>query len=301
MAKDYGVPTAKLLEVLTGDFVAGADMTPKLDTPGLLNALVAAEQEGTLDDASYERMLRAYLAPLWPCAVDLAVPGEQPPALTPPTFEQEGDEVTLTFRQFVDESALALLQQHADQIMSARQVRVDLTQASEGALGNAYGLLSLAFVRPVVLAQLMGLRQVATRYTLRNCRLRLEQLERMARLTDGESRQQLEREAEHVRQCAAAAQESERHEAWAREAEYYEPLQCPAAPEGVQVEFVVGPRTADAAEQVAIFIRHACQLGASNAQVVGEPSGRARFSNLLKAPLGEGFALVYPMSVALPA
>lgn len=301
MAKDYGMPTATLLDVLANDFVLGAETSGKLDAPGLLESLVEAEQAGTLDDAAYASLLRAFLRPLWPYAVDLSVPGEQPPVLTKPEFAREGDDVSLTFYQFVDESALRLLQEHAEEITAAGRVRVDLTHAREGALGNAYGLLSLAFSRPLVLAQLMGPRQVATRYTQRNAQLRLEELERMARLTDGESHEQLEREMEHVRQCAAAARENERHETWAREAEYYEPLQCPAAPEGVQVEFVVGPETADAAELVAGFVLRARQEGASNARLTGRPSGRARFSNLLRAPLGEGFSLVYPITVALPA
>ena len=310
--KDYGVPTATLLDVLQNDCAAVPEALAALDAAGLLERLVAAEQAGRLDDASYEALLQEFLAPLWHFGIEVRGPNARPPALTPPTCSCEDGTVTLTFRQFVDDSALRLLQERAADIGAATLVRVDVTEASEGALGNAYGLLALLFARPTVLSDLMGPRETVSRYTARNGACRLQQIARLAEFTasDEDAKCQLALEASHVRECTevavrrhaeatgteGASSASADRSVWVRENELYEPLSCPTAPEGVQVTLMAGPRTAAAAEQVVAIARKAVAAGVSNVRIEGDPSGRARYSNLLEVPLCDGFSLVYPMT-----
>lgn len=296
--RDFGLTASKLIDVLLNDFAGKDAVATTADVQGYVEALASAERDGSLDEARFDALTRDFLSPLSRMRVEYAVapdasagsPQEGSPKPAVRLLAEEPGLLTLAVGHFKDASVLAALQENREAVSSASSLTIDLRECREGALGNAFCLMSLLFSKPVDLRELMGPQRVRSLYTVRNARYRLEQLARLLPYAGKESKAQLEREAAHIQQCVAKG--------WVEEAEYYEPLACPAAPEGLRVRVLVGPETADAAEQVALVLKKAESSGVARAELVGEPSGKAAFENLLRVPLDDRSWIVYPMTKA---
>lgn len=299
--RDFGMTAAKLIDVLTNDF-AGRDLvSTTVDVSAYVQALAQAESEGSLDEARFDDLTKGFLAPLSAMCVEyLPKSPEGAQEASQRAYEPAASLVsdgfgglTLLVRHFKDDGVLACLRENHAAISSARSLVVDLREASEGALGNAFCLMALLFSDQVNLRDLMGAQRVRSLYTVRNARYRLEQLARMLPYADQDSRAQLEREAAHIQECAKVG--------WVEEAEYYEPLVCPPAPESLSVTVLVGEKTAAAAEQVALVLARAQELGVAHARLEGEPSGKAAYESFLRVPLDDRSWIVYPMTKACDA
>lgn len=296
--RDFGMTAAKLIDVLTNDF-AGRDLvSATVDVPAYVQALAQAESEGMLDEARFDDLTKAFVVPLSAMGVEyLSKTQEETPSSDVRADEPAASLVSdgpgslaLRVRHFKDGGVLACLRENHAEISSAQSLVVDLREASEGVLGNAFCLMALLFSEQVNLKELMGAQKVRSLYTVRNARYRLEQLARMLPYADQDSRAQLEREAAHIQECAKAG--------WVEEAEYYEPLACPPAPEGLSVTVLVSEKTAAAAEQVALVLRKAQERGIAHARLEGDPSGRAAYESFLRVPLDDRSWIVYPMTKA---
>lgn len=314
--RDFGATATKLVDILTNDFAGREVVSRMVDIPGYVESLVRAESACELDERRFDELTEEFLAPLAAMSVSYEAsrqegegaragegsgPGEGAGIPSSHAFrpselvacsECPGD-LTLRVFQLLDQSTLELLRAHHARIAQATSVTIDLESCSEGTLGNAFCLLALLFSRETNLRDLMGPQRVLSLYTLRNARYRLEQLARLLPHADTASRAQLEREAVHIQECARRG--------WVEEAEYYEALACPPAPEGMRVTVRVGAQTAGAAEQVALILRQAERSGVAHARLVGEPSGRAAFENVLRVPLDDRSWIAYPMTKACDA
>lgn len=297
--RDFGLTASKLVDVLANDFAGKDALATAVDVQGYVESLAAAEQAGSLDEGRFDATTREFLAPLSRMCVEyLATPSDgsegAPRADRPgPCVRLEGDAsgtLRIVVGHFKDDGVLSALRENHDAVASASALEIDLRECREGALGNAFCLMSLLFSEPVDLRELMGPQRVRSLYTVRNARYRLEQLARLLPFADRESRAQLEREAAHIQECVSKG--------WVEEAEYYERLECPAAPEGLPVRVLVGPETAGAAEQLALVLKKAADSGVAHAELVGKPSGKAAFENLLRVPLDDRSWIVYPMTKA---
>lgn len=296
--RDFGMTAAKLIDVLTNDF-AGRDLVPTtVDMPAYVQGLAQFEGEGLLDEARFDDLTKSFLNPLSAMGVEYqAKPskeGQEAIAVAggPAAFlDADGTgALTLSVRHFKDDGVLTCLRENHAAISSAPSLAIDLRESCEGALGNAFCLMALLFSEEVDLKELMGAQRVRSLYTVRNARYRLEQLARMLSYADQSSRVQLEREAAHVQECVKLG--------WVEEVEYYEPLVCPPAPEGLNVTVLVGEKTAGAAELVASVLKKARERGVAHARLEGSPSGKAAYENLLRVPLDDRSWIVYPMTKA---
>ncbi|MEG1623699.1 MAG: hypothetical protein RR300_02405 [Raoultibacter sp.] len=216
-------------------------------------------------------------------------------SLDPPTFElrtnPETGEVAaiLTFHHFVDYSALELLQQHAQEIVTAGRVVVDVRGVSEGMIGNAYGVVALFFDLETNLADLMGPHSVYSRYSENNTRLRLSQLTRIGKASDVTGALGLQEELEHVAQCEGRG--------FVNELEYEESLNFPPAPSHLYTFLLTDVHTRGVGEQMVAIAQTARDRGRGRACCVGRATrGGSDYANLLAESIDKKISLVYPMT-----
>lgn len=217
-------------------------------------------------------------------------------ALRPPTVrivEEAGDgnetAVVITAHHFVDGSMLAVMQQHFVDIQRADRVIIDVRDASEGMIGNAYPLMALFFDREINLKNLMGQEFVYTRYSERNTLLRVRQLERMLARSDESGKPWVQAEIDHVVACAGLG--------FVKEAEFEEDMLFPPSPKEQKTYLLTDVHTAGPAERLAAVAQRASEVGCGKVRRVGRATrGGLDYSNLVKVALSEEFSLVYPIS-----
>ncbi|MEG1906282.1 MAG: S41 family peptidase [Gordonibacter sp.] len=218
-------------------------------------------------------------------------------SLRPPTVEvldgvgPDGNEraVVVRVHHFVDGSVLSAMQQHFDELAHARRVIIDVRDAEEGMIGNAYPLMALFFDREVNLKDLVGQEFVYTRYTQRNAHLRSGQLARLLDRSDASGREWVQAEIDHVAACAG--------QGFVKEAEFEEDMLFPPAPEGQQVFLLTDVRTRGAAERLAAIAERAAAQGCGKVRRVGRATrGGLDYANLIAVAFDEKFSLVYPIS-----
>lgn len=218
-------------------------------------------------------------------------------SLRPPTIElhegagPRGDEraVVIAAHHFVDASVLQAMQLRFDDIQHADRVIVDIRDAGEGMIGNAFGLMALFFDREVNLRDLMGQQIVYTRYTERNARLRARQLARLLDMSDEAGRAWVQAEIDHVAACAG--------QGFVKEAELEEDMLFPPAPAGQRTLLLTDVRTSGPAERLAAIARRAAAQGCGKVRSVGRATrGSLDYANLVVAPLDEIFSLAYPIA-----
>lgn len=218
-------------------------------------------------------------------------------SLRPPTVEvregagSRGDEraVVIAAHHFADASVLQAMQGRFDDIQRADRVIVDIRDAGEGMIGNAFGLMALFFDREVNLRDLMGQQIVYTRYTERNARLRARQLTRLLEMSDEAGRAWVQAEIDHVAACAG--------QGFVKEAELEEDMLFPPAPAGQRTLLLTDVRTSGPAERLAAIARRAAAQGCGKVRSVGRATrGSLDYANLVVAPLDERFSLVYPIA-----
>lgn len=181
------------------------------------------------------------------------------------------------------------MQLRFDDIQHADRVIVDIRDAGEGMIGNAFGLMALFFDREVNLRDLMGQQIVYTRYTERNARLRARQLARLLDMSDEAGRAWVQAEIDHVAACAG--------QGFVKEAELEEDMLFPPAPAGQRTLLLTDVRTSGPAERLAAIARRAAAQGCGKVRSVGRATrGSLDYANLVVAPLDEIFSLVYPIA-----
>lgn len=243
--------------------------------------LLVRRADGTEEDLPVERFPRPGLAA----------------SLRPPTVEvregagPHGNEraVVIAAHHFADASVLQAMQHRFDDIQRADRVIVDIRDAEEGMIGNAFGLMALFFDREVNLKDLMGQQIVYTRYTERNARLRARQLARLLKMSDEAGKAWVQAEIDHVAACAG--------QGFVKEAEFEEDMLFPPAPAGQKTLLLTDVRTSGPAERLAAIARRAAAQGCGKVRSVGRATrGGLDYANLVVAPLDERFSLVYPIA-----
>ena len=270
------------LEALPGNPVNGNDLERQL-----WDSLVAYCSHVTVRhaDGSEEGMAIKH----FPCPSFVA--SLKPPTVNVVEAAGDGDEtaVIIAVHHFVDGSVLEVMRQHFADIQRANRVIVDVRDASEGMIGNAYPLMALFFDREINLKNLMGQEFVYTRYSERNARLRIRQLERMLARSDESGRPWVQAEIDHVSACAG--------QGFVKEAEFEEDMLFPPAPKGQKTYLLTDVHTAGPAERLAAVAQRASEAGCGKVCRVGRATrGGLDYSNLVAVAFSEELSLVYPIS-----
>lgn len=216
----------------------------------------------------------------------------QPPTVT--LHENAGsnkDEraVVIAAHHFADASVLEAMQAHFEDIQHANRVIIDIRDAQEGMIGNAFGLMALFFTEEINLKDFMGPELVYTRYTERNARLRVRQLMHLLQISDAAGKSWVQAEIDHV--VAWAGQ------GVAKEAEFEEDMLFPPAPAHQKTFLLTDVHTGGPAERLVVFAKRAAPYGVGKVRTVGRATkGSLDYSTLVVAPLSEKFSLVYPIA-----
>lgn len=197
--------------------------------------------------------------------------------------------VLITAHHFANDSLLKAMTASFDKLQCAQRVIIDVRDAKEGVIGNAFCLLSLFFNQEVNLSKLMGEQLVYSHYTMNNALFRAQQLMRLIDACDYAGKQHLQAELKQVASCAGTG--------YVAEAEYEENILIPPAPAGQKVFLLSDIFTQGPAEHLAAIAQRASVMGVGKVCRVGRATrGSCEYSHLLEKPLEGGFSLIYPMS-----